>query len=127
MKWKRPQSIPTFLWLAMKKSLKTKGFLFKRHIITDVQCPRCGYAVENILLVLRDCFHAKKVWSSLLNSTCRDEFFNMSLENWIVINLRSPRRLLENWPRKCTNKVLAPLTIKSFTNKVLAPLAMESP
>lgn len=80
----------------MKKSLKTKGFLFKRHIITDVQCPRCGYAVENILLVLRDCFHAKKVWSSLLNSTCRDEFFNISLENWIVISLSKSKEIIGN-------------------------------
>lgn len=80
----------------MKNTLKTKEFLFKMHIITDIQCPRCGYAMENVLHVLRDSLHAKKMWCLLLPITCRDEFFNISLALYFccgsleVVVLREP-------------------------------------
>lgn len=82
-------------------SVKTKKFLFKMHIITDIQCPRCGYAVENVLHVLRDSLHAKKMWCLLLPSTCRDEFFNISLALYFccgsleAVALREPSPFFE--------------------------------
>ena len=38
-----------------KNRLKTKAKLFRRHIVDDMSCARCGCVVENTLDVLRDC------------------------------------------------------------------------
>lgn len=59
-KWNNPQFIRTFLRLAMNNTLKTKEFLFKMHIITDIQCPRCGYAVEMYYMCFEILFMQRK-------------------------------------------------------------------
>lgn len=80
----------------MKKTLKTKDFLLKRHVITDVQCPLCGFSMEDVLHVLQDCIHARKAWCSMLPSSNKDEFFSISLESWIMCNLSNTKELLGN-------------------------------
>ena len=64
--WRGPQHIKTFLWVVGQNRLKTKAELFRRHIVDDMSCARCGCVVENTLNVLRDCPSAKHVWSSLI-------------------------------------------------------------
>ncbi|KAH9752901.1 putative ribonuclease H protein [Citrus sinensis] len=87
--WRGPQHIKTFLWVVGQNRLKTKAELFRRHIVDDMSCARCGCVVENTLNVLRDCPSAKHVWSSLIPHGISHQFFSLNLRDWALYNLRN--------------------------------------
>lgn len=99
-KWNGPQSIRTFIWLAMNNRLKTKSELFRRHITTDANCCSCGHHLEDTIHVLRDCIIARHVWFRLVPHTLWNNFFDLDLTSWIYYNLKNTGliRRDENWP-----------------------------
>ncbi|KAH9672775.1 putative ribonuclease H protein [Citrus sinensis] len=48
-KWNGPQSIRTFIWLAISNRLKTKSDLHRRHITVDATCCSCGPYLEDTI------------------------------------------------------------------------------
>ncbi|XP_024043202.1 uncharacterized protein LOC127899387 [Citrus sinensis] len=57
-----PAKIKIFIWRAVKNLLPTAENLWKRKIIHEAYCKRCGNRVENTLHALITCKAAKKVW-----------------------------------------------------------------
>ena len=72
--WKEPQSVKTFLWLAIQNKLKTKAELAIRHILAKNQCERCKVYVEDSLHALRDCEAAKHIWLDIVPFSLRESF-----------------------------------------------------
>ena len=52
-------------------------------------CDRCGAPMEDILHVLRDCMATKGFWNLVLPMAHQQEFYNLSLRDWICRNLES--------------------------------------
>ncbi|KAH9734521.1 putative ribonuclease H protein [Citrus sinensis] len=66
-KWNGPQSIRTFIWLAISNRLKTKSELLRRHITMDATCCSCSHHLEDTIHVLRDCIIARQIYYNLKN------------------------------------------------------------
>ena len=79
-KWKGPQSIRTFIWLAISNRLKTKSELHRRHITADATSCSCGHYLEDTIHVLRDCVITRQVWLKLVPSNLWNNFFLFGLE-----------------------------------------------
>lgn len=88
-KWRGPQRIRTFLWLAVQWRLKCKAEVFRRHIISDVACPHCNGYVEDAVNVLRDCIVARRIWSLLGPCNAHDNFINLPFRDWIMLSLKN--------------------------------------
>lgn len=88
MIWKLlvPERVRSFLWLVQHERLLTN--LRKSRMGLGSQfCNHCNAVSECILHVLRDCPHAKTVWSHLLKHDGRGLFFSCGLQQWIFLNL----------------------------------------
>lgn len=99
-KWRGRQAIRTFLWLVMHDRLKTKLEIARRRIPIEYNCNRCGADKETTMHVLRDCFIAKRLQNLFIPVAYRQQFYSLSLREWIVQNLKSTwnlKRGLE-WP-----------------------------
>ncbi|XVE95435.1 hypothetical protein REPUB_Repub02eG0096900 [Reevesia pubescens] len=86
---KCPSKIKVFLWKVLHKAIPTKHFLVSRHIPMALSCGRCSTGCEDILHALRDCKISKATWRQLLPDDIRDSFFNKSLHDWVISNIRS--------------------------------------
>ncbi|KAJ1396785.1 hypothetical protein SESBI_32303 [Sesbania bispinosa] len=73
---------------------------FRRHLTTNVKCPRCLSQDEDLLHVFRDCCFAKNLWSHFVPSIDWLDFSQQDLHYWLVQNLSSARMGLSanNWP-----------------------------
>lgn len=87
-KWRGPQRIRTFTLLAAQERLKCKAELLSRHIISDADCPCCNVHIEDAIHVLRDCVTARRIWRVLRPGNIHDNFFNLPLREWIMMNLK---------------------------------------
>ncbi|KAH9698869.1 putative reverse transcriptase/RNA-dependent DNA polymerase [Citrus sinensis] len=68
-----PEKIKIFIWKVAKNLLSTVENLWKRKIIQEAHCKRCGEGMENIWHALISCKAARKVWhSSTLASGFQD-------------------------------------------------------
>ena len=68
-----PEKIKIFAWKAAKNILPTVENLWKRKIIQEALCKRCGEGMENTWHALISCKAANKVWhSSALASAFQD-------------------------------------------------------
>lgn len=63
-KWKGPQRLKTFLWLAFRDRLLTNCLRKRRGMAQSARCPVCQTEDENVLHVLRDCLTAADFWIS---------------------------------------------------------------
>ncbi|CAN1830216.1 Putative ribonuclease H protein At1g65750 [Linum perenne] len=61
-RWKGPNKIHHFLWLAAHDQLLTNHARKRRNLINDANCHWCPHQEETVLHVLRDCRFAKEVW-----------------------------------------------------------------
>ena len=77
-KWNGPQSIRTFIWLAISNRLKTKFELHRRHITKDSTCCICGHHLEDTIHVLRDCVIARQVWLRLVYNNLWNFLFRLN-------------------------------------------------
>ncbi|KAG8473137.1 hypothetical protein CXB51_035140 [Gossypium anomalum] len=61
-KYKGPQRVRLFLWLAAKQRLLTNSERVRRGFGQSSLCSLCGHDSEDLLHVLRDCLIAKETW-----------------------------------------------------------------
>ncbi|XVE95562.1 hypothetical protein REPUB_Repub02eG0108700 [Reevesia pubescens] len=54
-----------------------------------ISCGRCSADKEDILHALRDCHSSKTIWCQLLPAESYRSFFNMSLHDWVLANIRN--------------------------------------
>ncbi|XVE83745.1 hypothetical protein DITRI_Ditri16bG0111000 [Diplodiscus trichospermus] len=83
-RWKGPQRIRSFLWLAVQDRLLTKTELCRRHMANDETCGWCHEGKETGLHVLRDCNVARQVWLNLVSMGSREYFFSMGYKDWLL-------------------------------------------
>ncbi|KAL4364057.1 hypothetical protein GQ457_04G031790 [Hibiscus cannabinus] len=82
-----PQRIQTFVWLAFHERLMTNVERVRRHLSALELCGICGGDREDVAHVLRDCVAAKGLWTKVISSEKREEFFSLELQQWLLKNL----------------------------------------
>ncbi|CAA0840623.1 Polynucleotidyl transferase- ribonuclease H-like superfamily protein, partial [Striga hermonthica] len=97
-KWVGPQRIRQFLWLVAMEKLLTNEERHRRHLVDIPLCEICQAQTESILHVLRDCEVSRLFWKKLVPRSKWPEFFDLTLANWLELNL-SPRLNIadDNW------------------------------
>ncbi|CAN1131008.1 Putative ribonuclease H protein At1g65750 [Linum perenne] len=65
-RWKGPNKVMHFLWLASHKRLLTNEERGRRHLTNQVNCSRCAAVVESFEHVIFDCSFASQVWRQAL-------------------------------------------------------------
>ncbi|KAF7843744.1 putative ribonuclease H protein At1g65750 family [Senna tora] len=86
-KWKGPQRIKNFLWLASHGRILSNSLRKAKGISTSDTCSRCGNHVEDTLHILRDCEKVKPLWKNLVDPNRWQAFFSCDLRNWIDLIL----------------------------------------
>ncbi|KAL4386745.1 hypothetical protein GQ457_09G012620 [Hibiscus cannabinus] len=84
------QRIRVFLWLVCRNKIMTNVERGRRQLTTDTYCPVCNSYPEDVDHVLRSCASTAAVWCSIIKSDKVNEFFSLSISEWIVINLTKP-------------------------------------
>ncbi|CAN1171511.1 Putative ribonuclease H protein At1g65750, partial [Linum perenne] len=82
-KWKGPNKVLHFLWLASHKRLLTNEERGRRHLTNQVNCPRCAAAVESFEHVIFGCNFASQVWRQ---AQCQF-WTNLVLSSWKTFQL----------------------------------------
>ncbi|KAA3486878.1 LINE-1 reverse transcriptase isogeny [Gossypium australe] len=86
-KYKGPQRVRMFLWLAFRERLLTNSERARRGISHSSSCIICGHGFEDLEHVLRDCPAAKEVWMLVLPNQLKQRFFSVSFQDWFILNL----------------------------------------
>ncbi|KAE8707682.1 hypothetical protein F3Y22_tig00110377pilonHSYRG00054 [Hibiscus syriacus] len=78
--WRLPLllRVKLFLWPALKEKLLTNAQRYRRSLTSNATCTLYRTAPETVLHTLRDCPHAKYVWSSILPGSNSLDFYNSS-------------------------------------------------
>lgn len=74
---------------AMHNSLLINEDRCRRNMVVDDKCRRCRYEQEALLHVLRDCEEAKQLWKNIGGLGSLMLFFDYSLSNWLIINIKN--------------------------------------
>ncbi|KAK2417953.1 hypothetical protein QL285_040194 [Trifolium repens] len=82
------ERIKVFMWQLIHDRLLTKAKLAKWHV-SDPFCARCIQFEESVIHVIRDCLIAVEVWRHLVSSQERGNFFVVSRQDWITMNLNN--------------------------------------
>ena len=64
-----------------------------RVISNSALCPMCNVESESILHCLRDCVIAKDVWSKISDNWLNEDFFLMSLKEWLLFNFANQKEI----------------------------------
>lgn len=64
-----------------------------RVISNSALCPMCNMDSESILHCLRDCVIAKDVWSKISDNWLNEDFFLMSLKEWLLFNFANQKEI----------------------------------
>lgn len=83
---KVPEWIQIFIWQVHWEGLKTKKFLFQRHLC-DPFCNDYIGNVESLTHALRDCNTIRNIWITLLNKSKKPNLFNSNVHDWIHLNM----------------------------------------
>lgn len=79
-KWKGPQRISVFIWLAVHSLLT--GLRRSRWPGSSADYPSCNGIFESVLHVLRDCPYANGLWVHLVDPNRLVEFFSLDHNAW---------------------------------------------
>ncbi|CAN1802249.1 Putative ribonuclease H protein At1g65750 [Linum perenne] len=93
-KWRGPNRIRLFLWLATQEKLLTNKERCKRNMTTSESCEYCHLSSESVGHVLRDCTFAKKVWRLVGGFDSSTAGWEGSSADWFKHGLASERSLL---------------------------------
>lgn len=111
------------LWQICHNSLLTKSFLQQWQIARDSSCDICGHSDENIMLALRDCRWASKVWAHLIRPGQWHDFFRpLSPREWISTNIDTswqPEGSMVEWRYIFCQATEAIHTIRYWRNEVV--------
>ncbi|CAN1853551.1 Putative ribonuclease H protein At1g65750 [Linum perenne] len=93
-KWKGPNRIRHFLWLAMQEKLLNNSERFKRHMTSTAACEHCLHTSESVVHVLRDCTFATEVWRSIGEFDTSTDLWDGNCIEWLCHGLKSEKSLL---------------------------------
>ncbi|CAN1130091.1 Putative ribonuclease H protein At1g65750, partial [Linum perenne] len=93
-RWKGPNRIRFFLWLAVQERLLTNSSRVHRHLADLATCPVCLTADETSSHVRRDCSFASEVWSKFECFNVADRDWNGSILEWLCHFLNSDNGVL---------------------------------
>ncbi|CAN1333062.1 Putative ribonuclease H protein At1g65750 [Linum perenne] len=93
-KWKGPNRIRFFLWLAMQEKLLTNVERCRRHITTNDLCEHCRRSPESVTHVLRDCTFAAEVWNLVGSFNCSEIWWQHTTTEWLTGGINSKHSLL---------------------------------
>ncbi|CAI9118064.1 OLC1v1019579C1 [Oldenlandia corymbosa var. corymbosa] len=88
-RWKGPQRIRTFLWLALHGRFPTSELCKQRGASDSEMCLCCHGEVESTLHALRDCQLAREVWMQVVPESRRRRFFHQHAKEWFRTNLEA--------------------------------------
>lgn len=64
----------------------------------DSSCGCCGYPLESLVHILRDCIITKDLWLSIVKPSSHQSFFNLDLNEWLKLNIVKPHLFGgDNW------------------------------
>ncbi|CAL1388501.1 unnamed protein product [Linum trigynum] len=90
-KWKGPNIIRHFLWLALHDRLLTNQERVRRKFTDDGSCKHCNGIEETTEHILRHCRKTKELWRRLRHSiTMQDQ--NINFGHWLITNIRDDER-----------------------------------
>ncbi|KAJ8434447.1 hypothetical protein Cgig2_025417 [Carnegiea gigantea] len=89
---KSPQRIKFFIWLAVHKRIMTNAHRARRQLSDNPLCNSCHNVEEDVLHILCDCQHARRVWLELVPKVKHNIFFTLLLRKWIHGNLEGSNR-----------------------------------
>ncbi|CAN1310611.1 Putative ribonuclease H protein At1g65750 [Linum perenne] len=92
-RWKGPNRIRFFLWLAMQERLLTNQCRKRRHMTEDISCPLCPNEEETVGHVLRDCTFANEVWLQLRGGDTLADNWLADTQTWLQYDLQSDKGL----------------------------------
>ncbi|CAN1146653.1 Putative ribonuclease H protein At1g65750 [Linum perenne] len=92
-RWKGPNRVKHFLWLAGQDRLLTNQQWFRRNLSSDHMCPLCLNQVENSIHILRECGFAKEVWRGTNRFDMTDNCWTSLDEVWLTKMLSSSHAL----------------------------------
>ncbi|CAN1800931.1 Putative ribonuclease H protein At1g65750 [Linum perenne] len=88
-RWKGPNRIRFFLWLAVQEKIMTNLGRMHRHLTTDSSCDACPGENETVLLVIRDCKFAAEVWNRIPDFDCNTAIWDKDFKTWSCFFLKS--------------------------------------
>ncbi|CAN1726177.1 Putative ribonuclease H protein At1g65750 [Linum perenne] len=92
-RWKGPNRIRFFLWLATHGRLMTNSARQRRKMTDDASCSLCHGVDETIGHVLRDCRFAKEVWNQMQDFDCSEREWRADSSTWMSTHLGSATKL----------------------------------
>ncbi|CAN1841320.1 Putative ribonuclease H protein At1g65750 [Linum perenne] len=95
-RWKGPNRIKFFLWLATHNRLLTNLERKKRHMTDSDSCRLCPGLAEDGLHVLRDCNSARAFWKAFLPPDRFASFFVGDFHDWLSNSLNDTEHGLQN-------------------------------
>ncbi|CAN1788712.1 Putative ribonuclease H protein At1g65750 [Linum perenne] len=93
-RWRGPNRIRHFLWLAGQDRLLTNDQRMRRKQTADPNCPWCPGQIENSIHVLRDCSFAKGVWNLVHHFDQTATVWSTQGEVWLSHFLSADKSLL---------------------------------
>jgi hypothetical protein len=83
-----PERVKTFTWMMQHGRLLTNSLKSKMRLC-HAMCDFCGDVEETILHVLRDCPRAREIWSCVITTNDRANFYMSEANHWIELNLHN--------------------------------------
>lgn len=93
-----PPKIKTFIWLIGHGKILTNVQRERRNLTADPNCHRCKFLPETMEHMFKDCQHAQQVWNSIEIPPTMAHTFSLSLDVWVMINLKSKIKVSHNLP-----------------------------
>ncbi|CAN1800039.1 Putative ribonuclease H protein At1g65750 [Linum perenne] len=81
-RWRGPNRIKHFIWLACHDRILTNEERHRRHLTNQVVCPRCSIHSESLSHVIRDCDFALQVWEDVLPSVVSSRDRQLPFNQW---------------------------------------------
>ncbi|CAN1167394.1 Putative ribonuclease H protein At1g65750 [Linum perenne] len=92
-RWKGPNRITHFLWLAAKEKLLTNEARSRRGLCLGGDCRWCSGEAESTAHVLRDCNFAKAFWQAIGDFDLNTPDWQLNLSEWFQAFLASDNGL----------------------------------
>ncbi|CAN1791846.1 Putative ribonuclease H protein At1g65750 [Linum perenne] len=93
-RWRAPNRIRHFLWLAIQQKLLTNDERRRRNMTSIADCEFCRHPTESALHVLRDCSFAREVWMRVGGFDTSTGSWQRDAASWFRQGLNSDRGLL---------------------------------
>ncbi|KAK8515136.1 hypothetical protein V6N12_001295 [Hibiscus sabdariffa] len=93
-----PQRVKTFMWITLHGRHLTNAERFRRHLTSSVVCDICGFHMEDMSHILRNCVEARGVWTRRTSHSLSGNGLVDSIRYWIDHNWEL---VIRHIPRTC--------------------------